>query len=76
MLLTLAGVGPEEIAADYALSEDRVPFGRVGTFYEENGTTAAEVITAMLAELDVETHLRAAGVSAGDVAAIRARLRR
>jgi protein-tyrosine phosphatase len=76
MLLALAGVGPEEIVADYALSEDRVPFGRVGTFYEDNGTTAAEVITAMLAELDVETHLRAAGVSAGDVAAIRTRLRR
>jgi protein-tyrosine phosphatase len=76
MLLALAGVGPEEIAADYALSEDRVPFGRVGTFYEDNGTTAAQVITAMLAELDVETHLRAGGVSAGDLAAIRARLRR
>ena len=62
MLLALAGVGPEEIAADYALSEDRVPFGRVGTFYEDNGTTAAAVITALLAELDVEAYLRAAGV--------------
>jgi protein tyrosine/serine phosphatase len=76
LLLALAGVGPEEIAADYALSEDRVPFGRVGTFYEDNGTSAAEVIGAMLAELDVEAYLRAAGVSAGDLAAIRARLRR
>jgi protein tyrosine/serine phosphatase len=76
LLLALAGVGPEEIAADYALSEDRVPFGRVGTFYEDNGTSAAEVIGAMLAELDVEAYLRAAGVGAGDLAAIRARLRR
>ncbi len=76
MLLALAGVGPEEIAADYALSEDRVPFGRVGTFYEDNITSPAEVITAMLSEIDVEAYLRAAGVSAGDLAAIRARLRR
>ena len=30
----------------------------------------------MLAELDVEAYLRAAGVSAADLAAIRARLRR
>ena len=76
MLLTLAGVGPEEIAADYALSEERVPFGRVGTFYEDTGTSAAEVITELLADLDVEAYLRAAGVSAADLAAIRARLRR
>ena len=74
MLLALAGVGVEEIAADYALSEDRVPFGRVGTFYEDNGTSAAEVIAGLLAGLDVEGYLRAAGVSAGDLAAIRARL--
>jgi len=74
MLLALAGAGPEEIAADYALSEDRVPFGRVGTFYEDAGTTPAEVISAMLAELDVEAHLRAAGVTRDDLAAIRERL--
>ena len=74
MLLALAGVGEEAIAADYALSEDRVPFGRVGTFYEDNGTSAAEVIAALLAGLDVDGYLRAAGVSAGDLAAIRARL--
>ena len=37
MLLTLAG-SPEDITADYALSEERVPFGRVGTFYEDTGT--------------------------------------
>jgi protein-tyrosine phosphatase len=74
MLLALAGVGVEEIGADYALSEDRVPFGRVGTFYEDNGTSAAEVIAAMLSGLDVEAYLRAAGVTGEELAAIRARL--
>jgi hypothetical protein len=74
MLLALAGVGPEEIAADYALSEDRVPFGRIGTFYEDNGITAADVIEALLDGLDVEAYVRAAGVGAGDLAAIRGRL--
>ena len=74
MLLTLAGVAVEEIAADYALSEARVPFGRVGTFYEDNGTTAAELIAALLAGLDVEAYLRAARVSSEDLTAIRERL--
>ena len=74
MLLALAGAGPEAIAADYELSEDRVSFGKVGTFYEDAGTTAAEVIAAMLADLDVEAYLRAAGVSKDDLAAIRGRL--
>ena len=74
LLLTLAGVGTGDITADYELSEDRVPFGRVGTFYEERGLTPAAVITAMLAELDVEGYLRAAGVSDDDLGAIRARL--
>jgi protein tyrosine/serine phosphatase len=87
MLLTLAGVGIEDITADYELSEPRVQAllerlagGRsdyldsAAAFYERAGTTAAEVITAMLSELDVEAYLRAAGVRDEDLAAIRARL--
>jgi protein tyrosine/serine phosphatase len=74
ILLALAGVGVEAIAADYALSEERVPFGRVGTFYADNGTSPAEVITAMLSQLDVEAYLRGAGVSDDDLSAIRERL--
>jgi protein tyrosine/serine phosphatase len=85
MLLALAGVALEEITADYALSEPRVEvlLKRLGaddsldsatTFYERSGTTAAEAITAMLAELDVEAYLRAAGVTGEDLAAIRERL--
>jgi protein tyrosine/serine phosphatase len=74
LLLTLAGVRIEDITADYALSEDRVPFGGVGTFYEHRGITAATVIAELLQGLDVETYLRAAGVSDADLSAIRARL--
>jgi protein-tyrosine phosphatase len=74
MLLALAGAEPEEIAADYALSEARVPFGKIGTFYEDKGTTAAEVVAELLSELDVEAYLRRAGVGDEDLAVIRARL--
>jgi protein tyrosine/serine phosphatase len=74
LLLALAGVEPDEIAADYALSEARVPFGRVGTFYEDRGTTPAAVIAELLAGLDVAAYLRGAGVGEDDLAAIRERL--
>ncbi len=74
LLLALAGVDEEAIAADYALSEARVPFGRVGRFSEDRGTTPAEVIGDLLAGLDVEAYLRLAGVTDDDLAAIRARL--
>ena len=74
LLLALAGVGIEDITADYDLSEPRVPFGQVGSFYDRAGTTAAEVITAMLAELDAAACLRGAGVSDEDLSAIRERL--
>jgi protein-tyrosine phosphatase len=74
LLLALAGAGPEEIAADYALSEARVPFGGIGTYYEDTGITPAGVIAELLAGLDVAAYLRAAGVSEGELAAIRGRL--
>ena len=64
MLLALAGAGIDDITADYALSEPRVPFGGVGDVLRgHTGITPAEVIAALLAELDVEAYLRAAGVS-------------
>ena len=74
LLLALAGADPDEIAADYALSEARVPFGQVGTFYEDRGITPAAVIADLLAGLDVAAYLRAAGVSEDDLEAVRARL--
>ena len=74
LLLGMAGVVAGEIAADYALSEPRVPFGGVGDFYERSGTTPEQVIAGLLAGLDVEAYLRAAGVGDADLAALRARL--
>jgi protein-tyrosine phosphatase len=85
LLLALAGVTPEAIAADYACSgerlraryaargeEDQGPL--LDGFLAQRGTTAQELVVALLAELDVEAHLRAAGLTANDVAALRARL--
>ena len=74
LLLALAGVAVDEITADYALSEGRIPFGGVGDYYERAGTSPDEVIAAMLAGLDVEAYLRAAGVGDAELAALRARL--
>jgi protein-tyrosine phosphatase len=85
LLLALAGVAPATIAADYALSgerltalyaargeEDQGPL--LDSFLAQRGTTAASVIVALLAELDVEAHLRAGGLTGDDVAALRGRL--
>jgi protein tyrosine/serine phosphatase len=74
LLLTLAGVVIEDITADYELSEPRVPFGRMGTFYEDSRTTPAAVIAELLAGLDVEAYLRGGGVSGAELSAILARL--
>lgn len=73
LLLALAGVAPEAIAADYELSAERL-----GTEYEEflagQGTSARELIVSTLAAVDVEAVLRAAGLEDADLDALRARL--
>ncbi|WP_436530440.1 tyrosine-protein phosphatase [Actinoplanes sp. HUAS TT8] len=79
LLLALAGVPADAIAADYALSGDRLRrhFGDVDpvvTRLAERGTTIAEVVTELLND-DVEARLRAAGLGSGDVDALRTRLR-
>jgi protein-tyrosine phosphatase len=85
LVLTLAGVEPEAIAADYALSdeclrplylargdEDEAP--KIAAFLREQGTTATDLIVELLTEFDVEGTLLAGGLSAADVAALRGRL--
>jgi protein-tyrosine phosphatase len=85
LVLALAGVPPEAIAADYALSDARLrPLylsrgeadegPKIAAFLREQGTTAAELIVEMLAAFDVEAALRAAGLEDEDVAALRRRL--
>ncbi len=85
LLLALAEVPAEEIAADYALShgrlaaryaargeEDQAPLLRA--YLEERGTSAEAVIVELLGELDVEERLRAAGLAQRELAALRGRL--
>jgi protein-tyrosine phosphatase len=78
LLLSLAGVAPEDVAADYALGAAGVRAQNeravMDEFLARRGTTGAELVSDLLATLDVEAYVRDAGVSAGDLAAVRARL--
>jgi protein-tyrosine phosphatase len=85
LVLALAGVEPEAIAADYAVSDERLrplylsrgdedEAPKIAAFLREQGTTATELIVDLLAEFDVEAALLDAGLSADDVAALRRRL--
>ncbi len=70
LLLALAGVAPEEIAADYALSIDP----ERDRLLAQRNTSSAEVISDTLAQLDAAAYLRAGGLSEAELAAVRARL--
>lgn len=77
LLLSLAGVAPEVIAADHALSYQRLPF-----LHGDHGPALADgweadhtaALSALLAGMDVPAYLWDAGVAAGDLEALRARL--
>lgn len=85
LLLALAGVRPEDIASDYELSTDRLPplFEALGVddqtdeirgILDKKNTTARAALFGALEGLDVEAHLRAAGLGDGDLVALRGRL--
>ena len=85
LLLALAGVRPEEIAADYELSAagvrelaarhgDADGVTLVEDFLHTRGTTAGELVLSLLESTDVESLLRAGGLTDAHVAALRARL--
>jgi hypothetical protein len=85
LVLALVGVEPEEIAADYALSDERLrplylsrgeadEAPKIAAFLREQGTTATELIVELLAGFDVEATLREAGLGDDDLAALRRRL--
>ncbi|MFC4005834.1 tyrosine-protein phosphatase [Nonomuraea purpurea] len=85
LLLALAGVAREHIVADYELSAARLRplyalLGepdddlRVRARLDATGTTTREVVGGLLDGLDVEAYLTAAGLTASDLAALRARL--
>ncbi len=70
LLLTLAGVVPEDILADYTLSVDP----ERETLLASRQTTTHEVLLGAQAGLDAEAYLLSGGASADDLAAVRARL--
>jgi protein-tyrosine phosphatase len=85
LVLALAGVEPEAIAADYALSDERLrplylsrgdedEAPKIAAFLRDQGTTATELIVELLAGFDVEATLREGGLTAADIAALRHRL--
>jgi protein-tyrosine phosphatase len=82
LLLALAGVAPEDIAADYVLSAERLRARYaargepdqgppIDAFLADRGTTAADVIVATLRDLDVAASL---GLLPRDARALRKRL--
>ena len=84
LVLALAGVPAQEIAADYALSEGylKARFQARGAeddgpmlaaYLAEQGTTAEGVIEELLATFDVEATLRRGGLDDASIAALRAR---
>lgn len=70
LLLSLAGVRPEEILADYELSLDP----ERDELLASQKTSVREVILDTLARLDAENYLRQGGASQGDLDAVRRRL--
>lgn len=85
LLLAVAGVTPEAIADDYALSTARLPARwsargeqdqtvEVERLLRRAGTTARESLLATLAWLDPDGYLRAAGLPDADLTALRRRL--
>ncbi len=85
LLLALVGVAADDIAADHALSTDRLValYARSGQddqgpmlqeFLAREGTSAREIILSTLASLDVEDYLRAGGLGDDDLAAVRGRM--
>lgn len=85
LILALAGVPADVVAADYALSSERLParYAARGeedqgpllqSYLREQGTSAEALIVELLEGLDVEAHLVEAGLTAGDLEGLRRRL--
>jgi protein-tyrosine phosphatase len=85
VVLALLGVAPEHIAADDALSAQRLSARHtaLGTaddgpvlepFLAERGTTAEALVADLLETLHLEALLRDGGLTDGDLEALRARL--
>ena len=85
LVLAIAGVSPEVIASDYALSFERLPARyaahrepdqgpMIRQYLAERGTTVEKVIVELLASLDVLGALGDAGLSDAQMDMLRSRL--
>ena len=85
LLLALVGVTPEEIVADYELSNFRLrPFWAergitdqrplIEEILANRNTSARRLLLTLLDRLDADAYLRAAGLTDDDLAAVRNRL--
>jgi protein-tyrosine phosphatase len=85
VLLTLAGVEPDEIAADNVLSGPRLKpawaalrmhdqSGAIDELLAQRGTTVHEAALTAVKDFDAAEYLRKAGLSATEIAVIRNRL--
>jgi hypothetical protein len=85
LILALAGVPADAIAADYMLSFQRLPSlydahgepdqgAELLSYLEDQGTSAEAIIVELLRDLDVAAHLGRAGLTEDDLAALRRRL--
>jgi protein tyrosine/serine phosphatase len=85
LVLALAGTEPQAIAADYALSDERLrplylsrgeadEAPKIAAFLREQRTTATALIVDLLAAFDVEVALREAGLTSAELSALRRRL--
>jgi protein-tyrosine phosphatase len=85
LVLALAGVETEEIAADYELSNERLPpfwiargmedqRPEVGAILARRRTTARALVLDLLESFDAAAYLRAAGLADDELARIRTRL--
>jgi hypothetical protein len=70
LVLAAAGVAPDAVGEDYALSNENVPDELIAAFYEELGTTPAAVAAGVMAGVDASQYL-----SPEDLAALRERLK-
>ena len=81
LVLALAGVAAQAIAADHALSDTRLHAlgrgdegARIAAELARSGQTPASLVLELLREVDLEERLRAGGLTAAHLAALRARL--
>jgi protein-tyrosine phosphatase len=85
MLLLALVVSPTEIAADYALSADRLSARYAARseedqgplldgYLKEHGTTATKVLLETLTRIDVAEHMLRAGLTGRQTAALRGRM--